>query len=412
MTGIAPRLAARTAGMRSSRLRELIGVTTSGSVLSLAGGLPPPEAFPTEALAQAAQQLFAGGDPGLWQYTPTEGEPGLLALIADDARARLGLPQPQGRILVTTGSQQALDLIGTMLLDPGDPVVVETPAYVGALRAFAAYQPRFVGIPVDDDGLDTDQLAAALARGLRPKLCYTVPNFSNPSGTTMSASRRRRLAELADRYGFLVVEDDPYGELRFTGESLPPVASFGEQVVYLGSFSKTIAPGLRVGYAVAPAGLFRALVVAKQSADLSSAALSQRLVAALLATPGWRDEHVARLRNLYRERATALVDSLRRHLGERVRAPMPAGGMFVWATLRNPPVDALALARAAMARGVAVVPGNEFAPVDDRAGDVTDGPYPHALRLSFSMLDPAGLEEAVGRLALALGDLTAAAPDG
>lgn len=408
MTETGPRLAARTAGMRSSKLRELIGSTTSGSVLSLAGGLPPPEAFPAAALAQASQRLFADADPGLLQYTPTEGDPRLRALIAADARTRLTLAEPEGRVLVTTGSQQALDLVGKVLLDPGDVVVVEAPAYVGALRAFAAYEPRVVGIPVDDEGLDVDRLAEALDGGLRPKLCYTVPNFSNPSGTTMSLPRRRRLAELASRYGFLVVEDDPYGELRFTGADLPPVASLGEPVLYLGSYSKTIAPGLRVGYAIAPPGLVRTLAVAKQATDLNSASLSQRLVAALLELPGWRDEHVARLRDLYHERATALVTSLGRHLGDRVHAPMPSGGMFVWATVTD--VDALALARAAMARGVAVVPGNEFS-ADDADGPA-GGPFPHALRLSFSMLDPAGLAEAVERLALAVGDLSATGPRG
>ena len=398
MTAASPALASRTAGMRSSKLRELIAVTTSGPVLSLAGGLPPAAALPVEALGEAARRLFDTGDAGLLQYSSTEGDPRLLRLIAADARDRLGLPDAAGRTFVSTGSQQALDLVGKVLLDPGDAVVVESPSYVGALRAFAAYEPRFVPVGVDEEGLDTDRLAAALAAGLAPKLCYVVPNFSNPSGATMSDARRRHLAELSARHGFLVVEDDPYGQLRFAGADVAPVASHGGNVLYLGSFSKTIAPGLRVGYAIAPQPLFRALVVAKQATDLNSSSLSQRLVAELLEQPGWHERHLETLRAMYAERAVALVDGLRRHLGERVRVTMPAGGMFAWATIVNPAVDALDLARAAMAHGVAVVPGNEFSVTDE---------YPYALRLSYSMLDPAGLAQAADRLARGLTDVSA-----
>ncbi|MFC0527708.1 aminotransferase-like domain-containing protein [Phytohabitans kaempferiae] len=394
----APDLARRTAGMRSSKLRDLIAVTTSGPVLSLAGGLPPPEAMPLEALAAAADRLFARGDPALLQYSTTEGDPVLREVVAADLRDRLGLPDPAGRLIVTTGSQQALDLVGKVLLDPGDAAVVESPTYVGALRALAAYEPRFVGIPVDESGMDTDHLAGLLARGLRPKLCYTVPNFANPSGTTLAGERRGHLAELAARYGFLVVEDDPYGQLRFAGADVPPVARYGEQVLYLGSFSKLVAPGLRVGYAAAPPWLVRPLAVAKQATDLNSSSLAQRLVAEALAVPGWFEDHLAGLRALYRSRAAALVGAIGERLGGRMSAPMPDGGMFTWAELAGGGAGALEVAKAAMRRGVAVVPGDEFS--------VTDA-FPHALRLSFSMLPPEHLVEAVQRLAEALDELSA-----
>jgi 2-aminoadipate transaminase len=297
--------------------------------------------------------------------------------------------------VVTAGSQQALDLIGKVLLDPGDVAVVEHPAYVGALRAFAAYQPRVVGVPVDAAGLDTDRLAGMLRGGLRPKVCYVVPNFSNPSGVTMSAPRRAHLGELAARYGFLVVEDDPYGRLRFTGDDVAPVAAGSAQVAYLGSFSKLVAPGLRVGYAVVPPWLFRPLVVAKQAVDLNSGALGQRLVAELLAEPDWFARHVAGLRRLYAARADALTGALGRRLADRLRVDRPQGGMFVWASLLIPGLDALTLARTAMAHGVAVVPGDEFS---------VDGGFPTDLRLSFSMLDPPRLAAAVDRLAAAFDD--------
>ncbi|MFV2010358.1 MULTISPECIES: PLP-dependent aminotransferase family protein [unclassified Micromonospora] len=402
-----PEFAARTAGMRPSKLRELVaaaarppaGEVPGPALLSLGGGLPPAEAFPARAVAAAAERALAGAGGSALQYSATEGDPDLLDLVGADLAGRLRLPDPTGRLLVTTGSQQALDLIGKVLLDPGDVAVVESPAYVGALRALAGYQPRIVEVPVDDDGMDTELLAGRLRAGLRPKLCYLVPNFSNPSGRTLTARRRTRLAQLAARYGFLIVEDDPYGQLRFAGADLPPVAAdAAEQVVYLGSFSKLVAPGLRVGYLCAPRWLHRPLAVAKQATDLNSAALSQRLLVELLADPDWFAGHLAGLRDLYRVRAEALTGAVAGRLASRLATSMPDGGMFVWAGVQAPGIDALALARAAMRRAVSVVPGNEFSLADA---------YPRHLRLSFSMLDPAGLVAAVGRLGDAVDDLTA-----
>ncbi|MFV2095511.1 MULTISPECIES: PLP-dependent aminotransferase family protein [unclassified Micromonospora] len=402
-----PEFAARTAGMRPSKLRELVaaaarppaGEVPGPALLSLGGGLPPAEAFPARAVAAAAERALAGAGGSALQYSATEGDPDLLDLVGADLAGRLRLPDPTGRLLVTTGSQQALDLIGKVLLDPGDVAVVESPAYVGALRALAGYQPRIVEVPVDDDGMDTELLAGRLRAGLRPKLCYLVPNFSNPSGRTLTARRRTRLAQLAARYGFLIVEDDPYGQLRFAGADLPPVAAdAAEQVVYLGSFSKLVAPGLRVGYLCAPRWLHRPLAVAKQATDLNSAALSQRLLVELLADPDWFAGHLAGLRDLYRVRAEALTGAVAGRLAGRLATSMPDGGMFVWAGVQAPGIDALALARAAMRRAVSVVPGNEFSLADA---------YPRHLRLSFSMLDPAGLVAAVGRLGDAVDDLTA-----
>lgn len=381
--------------MRPSRLRELVAASTSGPVLSLAGGLPPPEALPAGAVAEAAERVLAAAGPAALQYPPTPGDPGLIELIAHDLRTRLGLDAPADRLVLTTGSQQAFDLIGKVVLDPGDTVVVESPTYVGALRALAAYEPTLVGVPVDGAGLDTDHLEDRLAtRGLRPKLCYVVPNFSNPSGATLAGARRRHLAALSERYGFLVVEDDPYGRLRFAGADVPPVAAHGPGVVYLGSFSKLVAPGLRVGYALVPDWLRRPMVLAKQAVDLASSPFDQRVVAELLGRDGWLDGHVAGLRRLYRERAEALSGAVGRRLAGRLAFEPPEGGMFVWAE-HDPGVDAIELAAAAAARGVAVVPGAEFV-----AGG---GPVP-ALRLSYSLLAPPDIDRAVERLALAFDD--------
>ena len=392
------RLATRVSGMRTSLVREMVAAAGSRPLLSLAGGLPPVEAFPYAELRAASDRLLASAEPAVLQYSPTEGDPRLLALVATDLRARQGIAVADGCVVITTGSQQALDLAARLLLDPGDVAVVERPAYVGALRALAAYQPRIVGVGVDDQGMDTSRLAALLDEGLRPKLCYAVPNFSNPSGATMSAARRAHLAELSAQYGFVIVEDDPYGELRFRGEHVEPIAALGVgDVLYLGSFSKIVAPALRVGYAAAPAWLAPAMVVAKQATDLTSSAFNQLLVAELLETDGWLAAHVARLRPLYAERCQALLASIDRHLGGRLRPNVPEGGMFVWASIEVPGIDAVALTAACLARDVAVVPGTEF---------TVDEGCEREVRLSFSMLAPAGLDEAVRRMALAFEDLS------
>jgi 2-aminoadipate transaminase len=389
-------LAARVERMRPSRLRELVATSTSGPALSLAGGLPPPEAFPAGAIAEAADRILSRPDVAALQYPPAEGDRGLIEAIAADLQRRLGLDAPADRIVLTTGSQQAFDLLAKVTLDPGDPVVVECPTYVGALRALAVFEPTFVNVPVDGGGMDTACLEERLAAGLRPKLCYVVPNFSNPSGATMTAERRLHLAELADRYGFLVVEDDPYGQLRFAGAEIAPVHAHGPGVAYVGSFSKVIAPGLRVGYVLVPDHLRRPVVLAKQAADLASSSFNQRLVAELLAREGWLDGHVVGLRRLYRERADALAGAVARRLPGRLGFDPPEGGMFAWASVGGG-VSAADLVAAAAARGVAIVAGEEF---------IAGGEPVPAVRLSFSMLGPADIDRAVERLALAFDDLS------
>jgi 2-aminoadipate transaminase len=376
----------RAAAGRSSIIREILRLTQDGAVLSLAGGIPAPDAVPAEDLRALAAEL----DATAFQYTPTEGYPPLHDLLAEQARAELGR---DCGVLVTSGSQQALDLLGRVLLDPGDLVAMEHPGYLGAIQALEAYEPAFLPVPVDEHGMDTDILADALAQGARPKLVYTVATFSNPSGATLPAARRVALAGLAERYGFLIVEDDPYGHLRFHGDAIPPIASHSARVVRLGTASKTIAPGLRVGWAVGPADLIAALVRAKQAADLQASTLGQALTAALLARPGWMAAQVDRIVPIYRERATALAAALERHTGDAISVRPPEGGMFLWGTLRTG--DSEALLPRAIAQGVAFVPGQAFA--------VPGGPPLGAgLRMSYSALDPGALDEAARRLGLAL----------
>jgi 2-aminoadipate transaminase len=394
------RLSGRARLMLPSAIRELLSDATR-PLLSLGGGLPAQEALPFDALADAAEDVLRRRGTGL-QYAPTEGDPHLRALVAAELTARFGRTVAPDHVVMMTGSQQALDLVARVLLDPDDVAVVESPTYVGALRALAPWAPRLVPVAVDGDGIDTTQLEALLIGGLQPKLCYVVPTFSNPSGATLSAERRRHLADLAARYGFLVIEDDPYHELRFRGAPIAPVAADNAEVVYLGSFSKVVAPGLRVGYAVGPDWLVRPLVLAKQATDLNTTSLGQALVVHLLERPGWFMAHVEQLRTLYALRADALLRAIRSWLPGRldVRSP-PAGGMYVWASIAAGDVTAATLATAALDHGTAVVPGTQFS---------VDGGFDRDIRLSFSTLSPSELDEAVQRLRAAFTTLGAALP--
>jgi 2-aminoadipate transaminase len=374
--------------MRPSALRELLSEGTPPR-LSLAGGLPPAEAFPFDVVGEIVADLMAAHDASALQYTSAEGDPRLRALVAERVGAELGRPVGAADVIVATGTQQAIDLVGRVLLDPGDVAVVESPTYVGALRSIAPTEARIVGVRGDADGMDTERLAALLAGGTRPKLVYLVANFSNPSGATLSAPRRAHLAALADEFGFVVVEDDQYGRLRFRGTHLAPIASMTEQAVYISGFSKVVAPGLRFGYLVAPSWLTRPLVLAKQATDLAASSLGQRIVTRMLERDGWLDQHVEHLRDVYRERAAALLGAAGEQLAGRLILNEPEGGMFTWARIEQEGVDASAAVTAARAEGLAIVPGNEFS---------IDGGYDRDLRLSYSTLTPAELIEAVGLL--------------
>jgi len=387
-----PRVSRAAGRVPSSTIRDLLALTADDRVLSLAGGLPAVDHVHDPALAEAAAGVLA--DPASAQYGTTEGWPPLRAWVT----GRLG-PDPAASpddVRVTHGSQQALDLVVRCLVDPGDPVVVEHPTYLGAVQALAASDARVHAVPVDEDGMDTERLAADLAAGLRPGLCYLAPTFQNPSGTGLSAERRAHLGALADRYGFVVVDDDPYRELGFATPPdrlrrwVPPHWS-----VTLGTFSKLLAPGLRVGWVHGPSWLIDPLTRLKQAADLHTSTAGQRLVADLVARPGWLDDRATRLTELYRHRAGVLAAALRREAGDRLAFADPRGGMFLWARLSGPAsgADAAALLPAAVAEGVAFVPGAAFA--------CADPPRSH-LRLCFATLDDEGLAEAACRLARAL----------
>jgi 2-aminoadipate transaminase len=383
-------LSARLSAVRGSAIRDLLTLTARADVLSLAGGLPAADALPRERIAAAAARALT--DPAAAQYAETAGIARLREVVAAHESARIGRAVAPADVVVTSGSQQALDLLARALLDPGDAVVVEDPVYVGALQVLQAAGAAIGSVPVDADGMRVDLLAARLAAGLRPRLVHTVSSFHNPRGVTLAQDRRRELAALADRYGFLVVEDDPYGLLAFDGNPPLPLAAHGDRVVRLGSASKILAPALRVGWLVGPAPLSAAVERLKQSTDLCGSALTQAIAADLLADEPWFAAHVAGLRRANAARAAALTEAVDRELGDRVRRSTPTGGMFVWLDLTDG-TDTTALLPRALERGVAFVPGSAFA---------ADRGFPHSARVCFATYPPDDLREAVRRLAAAL----------
>lgn len=391
-------LARRVADVPSSVIRDLLSLVDAAEVRSLAGGLPPTELLPAGRVAEVGAAVATDG--ASLQYGPTEGDETLRAWVAGDRLAGSGDPSgdpsgaaADGDVVITHGSQQALDLLVRVLVDPGDVVVVEQPTYLGWLQALAGSGARVVPIPTDADGLDPDALAAELRRGLRPTLAYLSPTYQNPSGSVMPAPRRAALGELAARYGFVVVDDDPYRELGFEGAPPPRLRSFvpPELAVTVGTASKTIAPGLRVGWVHLPAWLRGPVIRAKQAADLHTSTFAQRLVAGLVADAGWYAGHCASLRAVLSERAGALTGALERELGAAVAFAPVRGGMFVWVTFRDV-ADTDALLRVALGHGVAFVPGSAFDPERRR------GPQ---ARLSFATLPAAELGVAVAALGAA-----------
>lgn len=387
-------LSRRARSHQASRIRELLLLTEQPHMMSLAGGLPAPEGFPIDlirsAFDRAIGHIGATGSTAL-QYAPTEGVAALREQVAEEHAVRVE------DVLITTGSQQALDLLARILCDPDDVIVAEDPSYLGALQAFRFAGAEVVGVPGDADGIDVDGVEAALAAaGPRAKAVYVVSNFHNPSGSVLSAQRRVRLVELAEAYGVVIIEDDPYGEIRFAGDRLAPLGAAGRPVVRLGSSSKVLAPGLRVGWMSGPAPIIGAAVRAKQAADLHTSSLNQLIVAEARADRAAFGAHLDTAREIYRLRAAALAAALRAELGDHVSFADPSGGMFLWCTV--PTVSSTErLLEIALDKGVAFVPGSAFA-----VSPGSDVDHASAMRLSYATLDPAGLAQAASRLAAAV----------
>jgi 2-aminoadipate transaminase len=383
--------AARTKVMRSSAMRDLMALTERDDVISLAGGLPDTTTFPPDSYAALMNTIAAESCARALQYGPTEGFQRLKGCVAAVMAAE-GMEIDTEELLITTGGQQVIDLVCKTLLDPGDVVVTEGPTYPGAIPTFCSYQADVVQVTMDDDGMRTGELEATLneleRRGRRPKFIYTVPNFHNPGGVTMSLERRRALVRIAAQRELLVLEDNPYGLLRYEGEPLPTLYSLdGEFVIYAGTFSKILSPGVRLGWAAAPAPILAKMQIGKQGSDLCSSSISQYFVSAYFDAGPW-DEYVRSLLEIYRRRRDVMLDAMAEHLPREARWTHPQGGLFIWATLPDY-IDTTDMLARALRDQVAFVPGRS-AFVDGRGGS--------SMRLNFSGVDEGAIREGIRRI--------------
>jgi 2-aminoadipate transaminase len=384
--------AERTQAMRSSAMRDLMAITARPEVISLAGGLPDTSTFPPATFAAQMTKIAQESAAEALQYGPTEGFEETKDCILRVMGAEGMLPDPED-VIVTTGGQQAIDLICKTLVDPGDPVICEAPTYPGAVPVFCSYQADVIQVECDDDGMRVDELEEVLdnlaREGRRPKFVYSVPSFQNPAGVTLSVERRRRLVELARRHEVLIAEDNPYGLLRYEGEPLPPLYQLegGDYVIYLGTLSKVLSPGIRLGWAVAPPPVMEKIVLGKQAADLCTSTLTQYFVREYFSEGRWRD-YVDSLVELYRSRRDAMLDALARHFPPQAEWTHPRGGLFIWATLPDY-IDTADLLAKALRRNVAFVPG-QAAYVDGRGRG--------SMRLNFSASTEEQIDEGVRRI--------------
>src|SRR5208337_3667727 len=396
------RYALRTKGITSSRIRELLKLTQKPGMISFAGGLPAPDVFPVQRFEEACHKVLTQQAPSALQYGETEGYQPLRELLANNM-ARYGINAKVENVMITSGSQQALDLIGKLFVNAEDRILVEAPAYLGALQAFNIYGAEYESVPVDEDGLRTDLLVEPLRSG--PKFMYVLPNFQNPAGTTLSEVRRHELVLLADRFGVPIIEDDPYGQLRYEGEHLAPLIMLDREnlrrdsgysignVIYLSTFSKTLAPGLRLGWIVAPPEVIAKLVQLKQGADLHTSTFTQ-IVAYEVARDNFLDEHIKLIRRVYGERRDVMLRALEENFPPEVTWTRPQGGLFLWVTLPAG-LDMQALFKSAIAQNVAFVPGDSFYANDGREGS-------RHMRLNFSNAAPEQIREGIRRLAAAV----------
>lgn len=396
------RYANRTQRMGSSIIRELLKWTEQPDIISFAGGLPAPEVFPVKQFKEACNTVLDEFGAQALQYSTTEGYRPLREMIARHT-TRFGIDITPDNILITSGSQQALDFIGRVFINQGDHIVCESPTYLGALQAWNAYGAQYISVPSDENGMIVDELEKALRVG--PKFIYVLPNFQNPAGSTLNLERRKMLVELADRYGVPIIEDDPYGQLRYEGEHLPAVVTLDSQfrgddgtytgnVIYLSTFSKILAPGIRLAWVVAPQEVIRKLVMAKQAADLHTATFNQ-IVAFEVGKGGFLDEHVKFIRAMYKERREIMLETMDEVFPSEVRWTHPQGGMFLWGILPKG-MDAAEVLKVAIEKKVAFVPGGSFHP---------NGGGENTMRLNFSFSSPEIIREGITRLGLLLREL-------
>ncbi len=397
------RYAHRTQRMGSSVIRELLKFTEQPDIISFAGGLPAPEVFPVKEFQEACNVVLAQHGAQALQYSTTEGYHPLREMIARHT-ARYAVEVTADNILITSGSQQALDFIGRLFINRGDYIVVESPTYLGALQAWNAYGAQYISIPMDENGMIVDELESALRKG--PKFIYVLPNFQNPSGSTLSLERRKQLVEMADRYGVPIVEDDPYGQLRYEGEHIPSVVSLDSEyrgpngghysgnVIYLSTFSKLLAPGLRLAWVIAPPEVIRKLVMTKQAADLHTSSFNQ-YVAYEVGKGGFLDEHVKVIRATYKERRDVMLEMMEEMFPPEMSWTRPQGGMFLWGIMPEH-MDAANALKIAIERRVAFVPGAAFH---------ANGGGANTMRINFSYSSPDTIREGITRMGRVLKEL-------
>ena len=382
------RFADRMSRMPVSAIREILKVTEHPEIISFAGGLPAPELFPVAAIAEAHAEVFAQEGPAALQYSTTEGCHPLREWIARRMQQR-GIKVTADNVLITTGSQQGIDLVGKVFLDRGDAVVVENPCYLAALQSFSGHEASFISIDSDDEGMRVDQLENVL-KNSRPKLIYIVSEFSNPKGTTLPFARRQKLIELSARYRVPILEDNPYSELRYAGERLQPLAAMDKEglVIHVSTFSKTLSPGMRLGWLLAPEEIFQMVVTAKQAADLHTSTIEQWAAAHLLKTFDF-DRHVRHLSAVYGERCHTMLSAMDRYFPTEARWTRPEGGLFLWVELPER-ISAETLFEKALSERVAFVPGTSFFACHGKL---------NFMRLNFSNQVPEMIEEGIKRIA-------------
>lgn len=382
--------ASRTGSMKSSEIRDLLNVTARPDIISLAGGLPYTRNFKMEKIVEAARSTMLKEGGAALQYGPSEGHVGLKKHIIG-LMATEGIKVDETGLVITDGSQQGLDLIAKIFVDPGDIIIVEAPSYVGALNAFSAYQPSFISIPMDENGLVVAQLEAELKKlakqGKKAKFLYTVPNFHNPAGVTLSLSRRKQILELSIKYKLLIVEDNPYGRLRFEGGNIPSLKAMDKNVVYLGTFSKIFSPGMRLGWIAAPAPILEKIIFGKQAADLCTSSFTQRLVEYFFNENDLED-YLEKMVDRYRSRRDIMLEALEEYFPKETSWTHPKGGFFVWARLPDN-IDTTEMLAEAISKKVAYVPGRAF---------FTDKSGKNYMRLAFCYPEEKDIYEGIKRL--------------
>jgi len=350
----------RAKRIKASEIRELLKLTVQPDIISFAGGLPAAELFPLERIAEVSKDVLINDGEAALQYSPTEGLKKLREVIISQRLNPINIKAGLDEIAITSGSQQALDFAGKMFINEGDTIIVESPTYLGALNAFLAYDPKYVEIPLENDGMNMDKLEEVLESGLKPKFIYTIPDYQNPSGITMSMEKRKRLISLANKYDVIVIEDSPYAELCFDGEQLSPIKSLDTEgrVIYLGTFSKTFAPGLRIGWVVGNAAIINKFIQIKQGADLQTSSLDQRITAEYM-TKYDLNEHIGMIIDVYSKRRNVMLTTMKETFHKDITFIESTGGLFTWVTVKED-IDTKALMQEALKENIAFVPGASF----------------------------------------------------